>query len=149
MVLGCSKFAAETKLSIPVLHDCFETIERAKQYYLKKSVGKPYSLNIEIEEFDDVHYLYNGPIGMATLISKGEWESIGNISAADYLKATANGIFADCAPISMTSISLIDNPDITVKELASMAEKYGVNIVEVTKEKIVINYNDGSYKYQF
>ena len=49
------------------------TIEKAKIHFLESSANKPYKLDILIVPFDNTHHHYNGPIGMATLVSIGEW----------------------------------------------------------------------------
>ncbi|WP_197472124.1 hypothetical protein, partial [Oleiphilus sp. HI0067] len=89
------------------------------------------------------------PIGVATLLSTDGWQTLDGGSPKAYLELTANGIFADCAPISMTSIKLDDAPDLTVKSLAYIAQKEGAKNIDISTEEVIMTYNDGSYDYPF
>jgi len=146
---GCSQGEPSVSLRIPLLPECMATIERAKTHYLKSSVDSRYQLNINIELFDNTHNHYAGPIGMATLVSVGEWDTLDGDSPIDYLQTTVNGIFADCAPINSLSLKFDDNPEMSAKDLSSIARGKGADSVRLSKEEATIIFNDGSYEYPF
>lgn len=151
LIVSCTQDKTEMTVShkIPLLAECVLTVEAAKDHFVRTSAKKPHRLDIKIEKFDQVHHFYNGPVGVATLLSTDNWKTLDGGSPKAYLEITANGIFADCAPISMTSIKLDDAPELTVKSLAYMAQKKGVTNVDISNEEVVIKYNDGSYDYPF
>ena len=150
-VAGCTQDKTEMTVShkIPLLAECVLTVEAAKDHFVRTSAKKAHSLDIKIEKFDQVHHFYNGPIGVATLLSTDGWQTLDGGSPKAYLELTANGIFADCAPISMTSIKLDDAPDLTVKSLAYIAQKEGAKNIDISTEEVIMTYNDGSYDYPF
>ena len=146
---GCSKQESRVSLTIPVIHECMETIERVKRHYVLTSTTESYSLDVSIIKFDDVPHNYSGPMGVATLISSGKWNPLDGSEPIKYLQATANGIFADCAPISSLKLNFKDNPELSAKELAFIAKNKGVSEIVVSEDGVLINYNDGSYQYPF
>ena len=150
ILFGCAESEApRVELRIPLLSACVETVNRAKSHYLSTSKEKSYKLDVELMEFDDVHHLYSGPIGMATLVSIGEWQTLDGGEPIEYLQLTANGIFADCAPSNSLSLSFEDNPGMSAKDLASIAKDKGVSVVEMSDSGVTIKFNDGSYVYPF
>lgn len=146
---GCSQGEPSVSLRIPLLPECIATVERAKAHYLKSSADEVYQLNINIEIFDNTHHHYTGPIGMATLVSVGEWSTLDGRSPIDYLQITANGIFADCAPINSLSLKFDDNPEMSAIDLSSIARGKGADSISLSKEGVTIIFNDGSYEYPF
>lgn len=146
---GCSQGEPSVSLRIPVLPECKATVERAKAHYLKSSSDNAYQLNINIELFDSTHHHYDGPIGMATLVSVGKWSTLDGGSPIDYLQTTANGIFADCAPINSLSLKFDDHPEMSAKDLATIARGKGANSISLSQEGFTIIFNDGSYEYPF
>jgi len=58
-----------------------------------------------------------------TSILMGEWKTLDAGEPLSYLKFTANCIFSDCPPIIITSFSLDNSSDMTVKTLALIARK--------------------------
>ena len=149
-LFGCSsKDEPRAELRIPVLTECVDTINRAKSHYLNTSSSQPYELDIDIVKFDETGSLYDGPVGMATLVSIGEWKTLDGGSPLAYLRLTANGIFADCAPSSTLTILFENNPSVTAKEVASIAKSKGAKEVEISSQGVTIKFNDGSYEYPF
>lgn len=65
----------------------------------------------------------------------------------DYLKATVNGIFADCAPINSLTLKFEDNPGMTFKGLSKIVSEKGANSISISNESVTVTFNDGSYEY--
>lgn len=147
---GCStKESARVELHIPLLSECIDIVNRAKAHLIDTSANKSYKLDIELVNFDEAGNLYEGPVGMATLVSIGEWQPLDGSTPLDYLRLTASGIFASCSASNSLTIKFEDNPELSARELASIAQSKGVKNISISSEQVIIKFNDGSYVYPF